>query len=436
MPKRVVVKILTLLLGFLGMISGYAGQSAVKCNVVPDKKSAVYKCGEIVNFTISLKNGSDLLKDGIATVIFSNDGLRQLKKQSHGLAMGNPFKVSIACQQPGFVQCRVIFKNKSYFGGAAFEPEKIKPVSDMPKDFDKFWGNAIQELEKIPVDVKLSKDNRFKSSHFDMFRLSLANINNNRIYGFLSVPKNRKGPFPAIILTPGAGASLSDPFFGPAYKKAFYKKLASSGTLVLVLNVHDYEPPVNITEYKRTLRQMQKKLGAYMFNGAPDKNKYFYKQAILGLYRAVNYVASRSDWDGKHFVAAGFSQGGGMTLALGALNKNITAVAAQNPALCDHEGFKVGRSPGWPRLYRRGGANKEKFMKMASYFDGVNFARKLKCPVLFAVGFTDNTCSPSSVYSAYNSVKSSKLIINMPQVAHAYPKLYYKTVMDWITLQL
>ena len=34
----------------------------------------------------------------------------------------------------------------------------------------------------------------------------------------------------------------------------------------------------------------------------------------------------------------------------------------------------------------------------------VNFAPRIKCPVLMAVGFIDVICSPASTYAAYNSL--------------------------------
>ena len=52
------------------------------------------------------------------------------------------------------------------------------------------------------------------------------------------------------------------------------------------------------------------------------------------------------EWDRKHMVIDGSSQGGGSALILSGLNKNITALAANVPALCDHGGVKTGRSSG------------------------------------------------------------------------------------------
>jgi len=429
-------KTMAILISALGALVGHAEQSALRVTVIPDRTNAIYECGSTVTFTISASKNGDLIKNGTVTVLFSNDGLTQLKKQSFSLENGNPFKASILYNEPGIVQCQAIFEKKTFIGGAAFEPKKIEPVAKMPKDFDIFWEKVLQMAKKVPDDVKLFPDDRFKSSYFNMYRLSLNNIDNTRIYGFLSVPKNRKGPFPAIVLVPGAGASLSEPFFGLTDNKEFYQKLASNGVLILVLNVHDYEPPANVEEYQKTFQQMQQKLNGYQFIGAPDKDKYFYKKVIAGINRAVDYVASRPDWNGQHFVAYGFSQGGGMALALGALNKNITAIAALNPALCDHEGFRAGRMPGWPKLYQQAGPEMDKYMEMSRYFDGVNFARKLKCPALFTAGLIDTTCSPSSVYAAYNSVNSSKQIISVPDMPHTYTPSLYKHVSEWIATHL
>jgi cephalosporin-C deacetylase len=44
----------------------------------------------------------------------------------------------------------------------------------------------------------------------------------------------------------------------------------------------------------------------------------------------------------------------------------------------------------------------EQVFHTLSYFDGVNFAARAKCPTLFSVGLMDEVCPPSTVYAAYN----------------------------------
>jgi cephalosporin-C deacetylase-like acetyl esterase len=46
------------------------------------------------------------------------------------------------------------------------------------------------------------------------------------------------------------------------------------------------------------------------------------------------------------------------------------------------------------------------------YYDCVNFAARAKAPGFFTVGFIDTTCPPTSVYTAYNALRTPKEIFN------------------------
>ena len=137
------------------------------------------------------------------------------------------------------------------------------------------------------------------------------------------------------------------------------------------------------------------------------------------------------EWDRKHMVIDGSSQGGGSALILSGLNKNITALAANVPALCDHGGVKTGRSSGWPRLDRQKNAD-----AFAPYFDAANFARFIKVPALVSCGFIDTTCSPSSVYAAYNQLKGDKQMVHVPLEGHTVSKAYVAIRNDFVAKHL
>ena len=64
--------------------------------------------------------------------------------------------------------------------------------------------------------------------------------------------------------------------------------------------------------------------------------------------RMLNYARSRPEWDGKNMIAMGQSQGGGFALISAAVCPRITAVIADVPAPCDHNGSLAGRRGGWP----------------------------------------------------------------------------------------
>lgn len=383
---------------------------AVKIQIASDRETALYKCGEKAAFKATITKNDKPLTDGKVTVRFSKDGVKTISKQDVDLAKGNPFKVEGSLTVPGFLQCDVIFDKEKGMAGVGFEPEKIQPAVQPPEDFMKFWSDSMKELEKIPMDVKMVPLPKFSTPEFDCYKISFANIDNTRIYGFLTVPKGKKGPFPAIINVPGAGPGHWSPDTG----------LVKKGAVVLRMNVHQYDPPTDEPEIKKIYAELNK-TEKYGYQGAPDRDKYYFKKSILGVNRAINWLAANPDVDKERMVMLGTSQGGAFTLIMAGLNKNIKAGWAGVPALCDQGARLQERNPGWPMMVTPD--NPEK-LKMSGYFDTINFARYITCPIIVSVGFIDTTCSPSSVYAAYNVIQSTKKIYNEPAMGHTVsPKL-------------
>lgn len=395
-----------------------------RIKLATDRQDALYKCGEKVIFQGTITKDDKPLTSGKATVRLSNDGMKTISSQEIDLAQNNPFKVEGSMPVPGFLQCAVVLdKDSRGYAGAGFDPEKIQAAANLPEDFKKFWDDGIQDMNKIPPDVKLEPLPKFSTPQFDCFKISFANIDNTRIYGFLSVPKDKKGPFPALINVPGAGPGHCNPDTG----------WVRNGVIVLLMNVHQYNPPTgNPVEARKIYDELNKPL-TYCHHGAPDKDKYYFKKSILGINRAINWLAERPDVDKEHVAMFGSSQGGAFTLIMSGLNKNIKAASANVPALCDHAGYKLDRSPGWPRVVTNNDPEK---LKMSGYFDAVNFARSITCPIIVSVGFIDTTCSPSSVYAAYNTIQSPKMIFNEPDMGHSQSKRFSDYQTEWLKGQL
>jgi cephalosporin-C deacetylase len=49
-------------------------------------------------------------------------------------------------------------------------------------------------------------------------------------------------------------------------------------------------------------------------------------------------------------------------------------------------------------------------MNAIRYYDAVNFAARTQAPGIFTIGFIDTTCPPTSVYAAFNALRSPKEI--------------------------
>ena len=258
-----------------------------------------------------------------------------------------------------------------------------------------FWKANRKALADTPV--QLTEDPR-SNKDYKVWKVTIHSLNGHTLNGWLSVPTG-KGPFPAFVQVPPAGPGA----VGPA--TAYAQK-----AITLVINVHRYASADNWTEQAERHKKLA---GNYPRAGAGSRDTYFYRAVYTGVDRAINHVAAMPEWDKKHMVTSGSSQGGGSAIILAGLNKNITALAGNVPALCDHGGYKVGRKSGWPMLHGFKDAD-----QWAPYFDAANFAKFIKVPALISCGFIDTTCHPASIYAAYNQIQSPKKMVHMPEMGH------------------
>jgi cephalosporin-C deacetylase-like acetyl esterase len=225
------------------------------------------------------------------------------------------------------------------------------------------------------------------------------------------VPRG-KGPFPAILTVPYAGVYGIEPD----------KRHAQMGALALNIIVHDLPVDEKPEFYEK---QANGPLQDYRNIGMNDRQKSYFRQAILACLRSADYLASRSDFNGKNLAVTGGSQGGGLAIITAGADPRVTLLAASVPALCDHGGIANGRISGWPQWLRRvKGAEAAKVLETSAYFDAVNFARKYKGKSLLSVGFIDTACPPTSVYSAFNVLPEPKAIIAAPRLGHASDPRY------------
>src|SRR5450432_4020846 len=80
------------------------------------------------------------------------------------------------------------------------------------------------------------------------------------------------------------------------------------------------------------------------------------------------------------------------------------------------------QSGGWPHMFRAadGPLSNRSLDKIdtSRYYDVVNFARRVKVPGLYSWGFNDETCPPTSMYSAYNVIPGQKKLLLALETGH------------------
>ncbi|MEI8139374.1 MAG: acetylxylan esterase [bacterium] len=74
----------------------------------------------------------------------------------------------------------------------------------------------------------------------------------------------------------------------------------------------------------------------------------------------------------------------------------------------------------------------DKAPRVDSYFDVLNFAAKVSCPVLMCAGLTDTVSSPTSVYAVYQTVRGQKEIMTCPNIGHAWSPAFDRYAWNWL----
>jgi cephalosporin-C deacetylase-like acetyl esterase len=131
----------------------------------------------------------------------------------------------------------------------------------------------------------------------------------------------------------------------------------------------------------------------------------------------------------------GGSQGGALSIITAALDPRVKGLAAYYPALSDVTGYLHDRAGGWPHMFRASGEGshrtKEKLNTMR-YYDVVNFARRVKVPGFYSWGFNDETCPPTSMYSAYNVIAAPKQLLLALETGHFTVPEQNERVNRWL----
>ena len=84
--------------------------------------------------------------------------------------------------------------------------------------------------------------------------------------------------------------------------------------------------------------------------------------------------------------------------------EKISAVLVCVPAGSDTNGDLHGRKAGYPNWP----SDKPDVMKTALYFDPVNFASRIKGPVMAGMGFIDTISPPAGIWTALNQIPGPK----------------------------
>lgn len=424
--RLIIIGILFCVLGSLSISAQIRGTNIV-VSVTPDHQDWNYKVGEKASFVVNVRK-SGTLQNQVKIDYEAGPVMYPNTKKTLILKDGT-MKWSGEMKTPGFYRLKVVahVDGKDYEGlcTAAFSPEKIKPFAQEPKDFDDFWKKALDEARQIDLNpTKVLLPERC-TKDVNVYEISYHNNRwGSKMYGVLSVPV-KPGKYPALLRVPGAGVR---PYSGDTYT-------ATGKCIVLEIGIHG----VPVTMEQKVYDDLANAaLNGYWNTNLENPDRNAYKRVVTGAVKGVDMIASLDEWDGKTLGVTGSSQGGFLSLAVAALDKRVTFLAAVHDAMCDYEAELHGVAGGWPHYFYHAKMNAitKARLEGARYYDGVNFARRITVPGWYSFGYNDEVVPPTSSYGLYNSVKAPKTLSLYQMTGHFWYQEQWDEWQEFLTNHL
>lgn len=407
------------------LVSAQIRGNEIRVMVSPDRADWKYGLNEKCTFTVRVLKAQNLLP-GVTVDYELGPEMYPTETKTGVVLKDGKLTLKGTMKTPGFLRCKVKahVDGRTYEGlaTAAYAPEELRPVSQLPDDFLKFWETTLANARQTPLNPTMTLLPERCTETSNVYEVSFqTKAWGGRMFGILSVPK-AEGTYPALLRVPGAGVR---PYSGDTY-------LAPGKVIVLEVGIHGIPVTMQQSVYDN--------LAAGALNGywnfcRDNRDQNYYNRVIVGALRAVDFICSLPQFNGKALGVTGSSQGGALSVITAALDSRVTFFGAVHPALCDHEAFLKKRAGGWPHYYYQAEPT-DKELKALRYYDTANFARCLKATGWFSWGYNDEVCPPTSMYAAYNAVTAPKELHLYLETGHYWYQEQWEEWQDWLRKQL
>jgi cephalosporin-C deacetylase len=293
------------------------------------------------------------------------------------------------------------------------------PLTGQP-DLEQFWQQTFTEAARQPLNPILEPVN-YPVPELQAFNVTYQGWQGAPVSAWYLRPPGR-GPFPALVFYHGYTVGK--------YGIYPYLPWVLQGYAVLAPDVRGQPggTPDTSTYSAGHAR-------GWLTKGILDPHEYYYRGVYVDSVRALDFLAGQPEINMEKTGVTGFSQGGGLSLAVAALDHRPALAMPGMPFLCHFERpLQVSRAyPYWEfaDYIRYHPQRAEQLFKTLSYFDNLNLANLVTCPTLLNVGLIDEICPASTVFAVYNRLQVPKQIAIFPYHAHEQPHTHWQTQIHW-----
>ena len=274
---------------------------------------------------------------------------------------------------------------------ARLAPERYISKVQKPTDFDEFWKGVLEQASNIPLEPRVVHDPLRSSEETDVYQVFYNSLDWVRIVGWYCLPKKRNGPLPGVLQVPGY---LMEPPVPKDWAKKGYAAFSAAPRGKL-----------------RSNRQFNPGYPGLLTYSIVDRNTYSYRGFYVDTWRAIDFLLTRDEVDPDRIGVTGHSQGGGLAITTAAMRSQVKAAAAGAPYLCGFmDAIELTHTYPYQEIddyLRLHPERRQVVEETLAYFDGINFADKIRCPIIVSIGLQDNVCPPETGYTVFNAVGSS-----------------------------
>ncbi|MGM7697764.1 acetylxylan esterase [Microbacterium sp. A84] len=283
----------------------------------------------------------------------------------------------------------------------------FRPDVAEPNDFDDFWNATLAASRAAATEPRLVAAET-PISQLIVEDLTFSGFGGEPIRAWVTRPRSGKA-LPAVVEYIGYGGGR-----GIAGERLQW---ASAGYVHVLMDTRGQGANWGSGGDTPDPHGSDGASTGFMTRGILNRDEYYYRRLFTDAVLAVDAVRALSFVDAARVSVAGASQGGGIALAAAGLHEDVFTAMPDVPFLC-HFRRSVEQTPEHPyrEIERYLAVHRERIdqvFQTLSYFDGVNFARRIEKPALFSVGLMDAVVLPSSVFAAYNHLASADATIEV-----------------------
>ena len=257
-----------------------------------------------------------------------------------------------------------------------------------PTDFEAFWQDVLRQVEAIPLAPEMVPEPLRTSDDIEVFQVFYHSLDQVRIAAWYCRPRHRAERSPAILFLPGYQMDPPIP-----------KEWARKGYIALSV-----APRGKL----RSLRQVNPGYPNLLTHNIVDRHTYAYRGFYVDTWRGIDFLLSRPEVDPTRIGVTGTSQGGGLTICTAAMRPEIRAAAAGAPYLCGYlDAIELTHTYPYEEIndyLRQYPDSRPAVEETLAYFDGLNFADHITCPIIVNIGLQDNVCPPETGYALFHRI--------------------------------